>query len=214
MGNTMLLDMLSARATAEQNTAALEMIERIRNGSASADQPDPQQLMASLGGSNPMLAVFLQHLQQQRQSRVIEGGTVTEVDEFEEAAPEDERPEEFAAEAEPLRYRGQPALVDDNRELRARLVALTDEVRSLRDREELLADALGACCMCWGEDPQCRACRGRGSPGYAKPDEELFNELVFPAMQMLRAWRANKHPAAPPKHLTEPRATPASSPHF
>jgi hypothetical protein len=213
MGNTMLLDMLSARASAEQNTAALEMIERIRNGTASAEQPDPQQLMASLGGSNPMLAVFLQHMQQQRQSRVIEGATVTERAEFEEAALEDEPPDEFASEREPTRFRGQPGLVDESRDLRARLVALTDEVRSLRDREELLADALGACCMCWGQDPRCRACRGRGSPGYAKPDEELFNELVFPAVQMLRAWRANKHPATHPRNLAEAQANTTSSPH-
>jgi len=64
------------------------------------------------------------------------------------------------------------------------------ELTVLRDRTDRLAAALGACCLCWGEDAGCRVCRGRGRPGFAIPDELQFEELVLPAVLALRAQRA------------------------
>jgi hypothetical protein len=36
-----------------------------------------------------------------------------------------------------------------------------------------LAAAFGACGLCWGEDPGCPSCRGRGKPGRFAADTEL-----------------------------------------
>jgi hypothetical protein len=57
------------------------------------------------------------------------------------------------------------------------------EVQTLRERNSALADALGACARCWGEDLACRICRGKGQAGGRAPDPELFRSIVRPAMR-------------------------------
>lgn len=52
----------------------------------------------------------------------------------------------------------------------------------LSDRNVLFAAAVGAC-ECWGEDPACPDCAGRGSPGWSTPDARLYAEYVEPAVQ-------------------------------
>jgi len=66
---------------------------------------------------------------------------------------------------------------------------LLAEVQALRLRCDTAAAALGACSLCWGAETTCRVCRGRGRPGFAIPDKELFNELVVPAVRMVQAQR-------------------------
>jgi hypothetical protein len=61
------------------------------------------------------------------------------------------------------------------------LERLYAEVENLRARSRRLADALGACPRCWGEDELCPICHGRGHPGGRPPDGELFAEVVEPA---------------------------------
>jgi hypothetical protein len=70
---------------------------------------------------------------------------------------------------------------------RRRLTALELEVERLQAINETLAAALGACPVCWGDDPGCRVCHGRGGPGSRRPDRELFARLVTPALRRLRA---------------------------
>lgn len=69
---------------------------------------------------------------------------------------------------------------DEAAELRA-------ELADLRQANDTMAAALGACPYCWGGDVTCRVCRGRGRPGYAPPDPALFHQFVFPALQRVRA---------------------------
>jgi hypothetical protein len=52
------------------------------------------------------------------------------------------------------------------------------------DTNLLLAAALGAC-ECWGLRAECEICRGNGSAGWLKPDPELFEEFVQPAVDRL-----------------------------
>jgi hypothetical protein len=52
------------------------------------------------------------------------------------------------------------------------------------DTNLLLAAALGAC-ECWGLRAECEICRGSGSAGWLKPDPELFEEFVQPAVDRL-----------------------------
>jgi hypothetical protein len=82
-------------------------------------------------------------------------------------------------------------------ELRERITILTGEAQNLGSRLGQLAEALGACGLCWGEDRECRACRGRGRPGYAVPNESLFEELVLPAVRVLRAQRLPRATVTP-----------------
>jgi hypothetical protein len=60
---------------------------------------------------------------------------------------------------------------------------LTGELAAVRATLDELAAALGACPECFGADPDCRWCRGRGGPGHAIPDPESFRRLVLPAVR-------------------------------
>ena len=67
---------------------------------------------------------------------------------------------------------------------------LQRELADLRQANDTIASALGACPYCWGGDIGCPVCRGRGRPGYAPPDPALFEELVVPAIQRRARHRA------------------------
>ncbi|MBM2620813.1 hypothetical protein JIG36_35470 [Actinoplanes sp. LDG1-06] len=55
------------------------------------------------------------------------------------------------------------------------------EVEVEVDTNMLLAAALGAC-RCWGLQPGCAVCAGHGCTGWVRPDRELFDELIQPAV--------------------------------
>ena len=48
----------------------------------------------------------------------------------------------------------------------------------------LLSAALGAC-ECWGLQADCGLCQGQGSAGWTRPDPDLFEEFVRPAIEKL-----------------------------
>jgi hypothetical protein len=58
------------------------------------------------------------------------------------------------------------------------------------DTNILVAAALGAC-ECWGLRADCGSCQGQGTAGWTRPDPELFEEFVRPAIKRL--------PAMPPQ---------------
>jgi hypothetical protein len=182
MNMNAMLDMLTAQASAQNNTAVGDMIARMRSGGDS--QPNAQELIAKLSEDNPMLGMLAQQMAQKK----AEQGSIIDADTLEVESLEEE-PEVPSVQLAQL-----CAQVE---ELRGSLQAVSHELAALRDREDILAEALGACCLCWGEDSHCRACRGRGRPGFTAPDEELFEELVLPAMKMLRACRVKHAVIAP-----------------
>lgn len=77
--------------------------------------------------------------------------------------------------------------LDQRRRIRARkkLQRLYREYEILKERNEDLAAALGACPHCWGENSRCKICHGEGSPGYFTVDEEAFTEYVMPVLEQL-----------------------------
>ena len=79
--------------------------------------------------------------------------------------------------------------------VRARLRELRDELRELRQRNDVLAAALGACALCWGDDEDCGDCGGEGMPGWQEPDPTLFRELVTPAAERRAARRTDGKPS-------------------
>lgn len=72
---------------------------------------------------------------------------------------------------------------DDRADTSDHAHALRAELARAHDLLDDLAAALGACAACWGADESCRACRGRGSPGWRIPDHALFDEIVAPAVK-------------------------------
>lgn len=110
----------------------------------------------------------------------------------------------------------EPIVIDDRRQ--AEIEALTEQLaiadtraaklqriarRQAADLEAaqvLLADlasAFGACGLCWGQDPGCLSCRGRGKPGRFAPDPDL----------RLRFFAEPVEPQAAPPISTAPDAT-------
>jgi hypothetical protein len=78
--------------------------------------------------------------------------------------------------------------------VRERVREMRAELSILRRRNADLAAALGACQMCWGVDDRCPDCAGAGAPGWSKPDPDLYDDLVAPAIE-----RHARKPAADPK---------------
>lgn len=74
-------------------------------------------------------------------------------------------------------------------ELKQVLTSLYDEVETLRARNDALAAALGACYLCFGEDPACPECQGDGVPGAGPIDAAAFRQFVVPALRRVRAPR-------------------------
>jgi hypothetical protein len=60
------------------------------------------------------------------------------------------------------------------------------ELRWLREKNDEVTAALGACYLCWGENSQCEICGGAGGPGAFEPDQEKFSRLVTPALRRIR----------------------------
>jgi hypothetical protein len=96
------------------------------------------------------------------------------------------RAEEPATRREEPDDSGDPVTGTDREEVIELIESLWAELEGLRARTEQLADALGACALCWGDDGACRRCRGRGRTGGRRPDPTLFDELVAPALHRLR----------------------------
>ena len=179
-----LLDLLAARASAQQNGPALDMLARLREGGS---LPSGPELLAQLGNTNPMLGLLAQQFMQRATTPprdAIEYETIESQD-----GPDASASASVDATA--------PSESTEVVELHERIAMLTGETQDLSGRLGQLADALGACGLCWGEDRDCRACRGRGRPGYALPDEHLFEELVLPAVRVLRAQRLPRATVTP-----------------
>lgn len=71
------------------------------------------------------------------------------------------------------------------RRARASYERLKEEHAILRERNDILAAALGACPYCWGEAEDCEACHGRGRPGVYQPDKDAFMKCVMPVVRRL-----------------------------
>ena len=61
------------------------------------------------------------------------------------------------------------------------------ELEALRARNRAFAAAVGACALCFGDDPLCEECGGLGAPGSLTPKPGAFRKYVLPAFRRARA---------------------------
>lgn len=130
-----------------------------------------EQLISQYGGDNPR---FQQMLAMMQQSKAAQSEAI------EEEEPPIER--ELAAYKNKL-----SKAVSKIRQLTSEVEELNEGLNAMVQFSEDLAHAVGACTFCWGEDPSCRACRGRGKPGVFEPDSALFERFVAPAWHRSKA---------------------------
>jgi hypothetical protein len=133
---------------------------------------DPTSLVLSqLGGlaqDNPGIAMLLGLLGRRRSGAEAEAQPNEDGEEAELAA---QRAESMRKEAA-LRVR----------ELKETAKDLYKELKILRARNDALAAAVGACYVCFGSDPFCEECGGRGWPGSRLPESSAYREYVLPAV--------------------------------
>ena len=179
---SLLLEMLASRTNGNSSNPALaDMIARLRSAPGDGANPISPELLSQLAANgNPMASLLAKHMAQ-TQARP----TVIEV-QPEEVTSFSEQPAQESLDAP------DPAVS----ELRAHVESMFAELKQLRERMDDLAAALGACCLCWGRDSQCRICRGRGTPGFSRPEQALFEEFVLPAIRTLRAQTAGRKPVS------------------
>lgn len=157
-------------------------------GALGGGAADPlAMIMSQLGAANPQAAMVMQLLEQRRaqsQAAAIEDAEIIR---------EEETPAAPAIGAQELLT------------LRETLEKTYAELEVLRTRNDALARALGACYLCFGADPLCAECGGRGHAGALVPEPATFRQYVLPAVQRARAVDAHcppprkrpPHPSAP-----------------
>ena len=138
---------------------------------------NPQNMMSKLfeqlGSADPTMAMMLQMMQSQQQ-------TTTETADDPIAINKEMEVRLSETEQELARVRAEA-----KRLLSAHRIAV--------ERLSELSAALGACGLCWGENPDCLGCRGRGHIGMIRPDTEIRARLLGPARQSIQA--AGQHEA-------------------
>ena len=95
------------------------------------------------------------------------------------------------------------------RELRALVKTMHGELQILRVRNDTLAAALGACHICFGSDPSCEECEGRGIPGSLDPDPDAYREFVAPAVRRAQRRKSEREHRA--QRYLDPRLAAANS---
>jgi hypothetical protein len=176
------------------------LIQAISSGDA-----DPVSLLLSqLGGQaqdDPRMALFMQLLQQRRSA----------------PAPEPKQDDEDTLLAAHQAELAQRERARHMRELSDTVKSVYAELQILRKRNDALAAALGACFLCFGSDPICEKCGGRGSPGSRPPEPAAYREYVLPALRRVRMIQSMAARRAPPNigsvaGAAHPDAGPASMP--
>jgi hypothetical protein len=120
-----------------------------------------QQMMADAAAADPKMAMLAQMLAGSRAAAAPQ--------------PDDDNDDEIA-ELNARLERADARIIAMKRDGRR----LLEAYQACRERLGLLAAALGACGLCWGDNESCPSCRGRGRPGMVRPDPELRARLLGP----------------------------------
>ncbi len=144
------------------------LLGRQELGAGSDDMSLSDQL-AKLGEADPRLVPLIRHLQE----RLAESSDVVDITPAQEEGEGDETVESSV-------------VAEGNQELESLAQGMFAEIEVLRARNDMLATALGACHLCWGEDQGCPYCSGAGCVGTYVIKASLFEHVVGPAVRQLR----------------------------
>jgi hypothetical protein len=139
---------------------------------------------------NPKAAMVLRLLEQRRQH---------------EAAAFERLQQEAAAESVEAEAQSSAAAQADLENVQQVVQTIYAELETLRARSAALAAAVGACPICFGEDPRCATCGGLGAPGSRRPEPAAFRQYVLPAFARARVIENRR---ADRVSANAPRATP------
>jgi hypothetical protein len=82
------------------------------------------------------------------------------------------------------------ALVEKQKRINKNLFQQYDELKNnyqlLIQQLDTMAEAVGACPQCWGEDVTCNYCKGRGKPGNFQPNQQAFDYYIKPVILKLK----------------------------
>ncbi len=161
-----LLVAAAVRSGSIKEPALQAMLSKAGLSPESVSNLDPQDMIARLSERDPLLAFLVQRLVHTEETTDDEnsGSAEQEIDSVNQ-----ERQREIAV-----------------GKLRRHVESMYAELEQLREKNDRMAAALGACYLCWGEDLQCEICGGSGSSGAFEPDIEEFAELVAPALRRIR----------------------------
>lgn len=153
------------------------LLEALTSPGGAGALPKAQDLLTQLGGADPRVRLIAQFMAQ-RQAQELEDETLTEDEMDTEPARSSSEPDEAEMHTSELSRAV--------RQLRQKVESMYRELAELRNRNDALAAALGACYLCWGDDPECEICHGQGRTGSAIPDRKLFAQFVVPAARRLQ----------------------------
>src|SRR5438132_2821780 len=144
--NTLFFELIAARAGASGNPAVAELLTRMRSGSNGQDGQGVEQLVAQLGQGDPTASLIAKYIADQKaiapsheQTTLVAAQAGNEITSFDSPSGGDDDPSQGTSDA--------------MSELRHQVESMFAELQGLRDRIDQLAWALGACCLCWGTDP-------------------------------------------------------------
>lgn len=167
-----------ATPNATGNDTANPMLSALLGSLDSGGKLDPMSLLMSqlgnAGANDPRLAMLTKLMSQR-------GPTVIDNEDTDAAEQAKQRQAEIRRE----RARRIRAL----RVLAKRMYA---ELEVLRERSDAFAAAIGACPICFGDDPVCEECAGSGRPGSAAPDPDAWRQFVAPALKRVRSIRIER----------------------
>jgi len=156
------------------------------------DSFTPQALLAQMAEENPSVALLAKYFNQ-RQEQVNR----------EAAEPENTALPEYSDQLQRA-HADTVETAEAMRELRERIAALYAELEMLRERNDSLAMALGACALCWGDDVLCPVCAGAGQAGFSPPDRKLFAQYVAPALRHFRKPKGAQESVSEDANAREP----------
>lgn len=148
-----------------------------------------QERLDAQAGDNPQAAQILQLLKQRRQEQNSES-----LEDEVELPSEGETYSEYDTLAENVPRGGTEA---QNQEMEDTVNSVYAELETLRTRNNALAAALGACYICFGDDPFCKKCGGRGVPGSLPPKPAAFRKYVLPAFRRAKAIKIERKERSP-----------------
>ena len=148
-----------------------------------------QSLLSQLGNSEQATNLLVQYLANQQAAAAQPEAAFSDEDGA-DSLPEQDEWDKLDSQVEQE---------DRARRVRERFRQMRAELLALRERSDLLAEALGACYLCWGEHTDCQECHGRGRPGGRTPNRELFKQYAAPALARLQAGNGLRKNATAPK---------------